>query len=740
MSKVILKINGMSCSACSSGLEKYLKKQVGIKNASVNLVLAQALIEYDDSLTLDDLNKFVKDAGFESLGIYNEKEEEKNDKKIFSLILLIVPAILILYISMSHMIGLPVIPFLNMMNHPINYVVSLIILTIPFLIYGSDILKSGIQKLIHKTPNMDTLVTIGVLSSFLYSLFGFIMIINGNIEYVENLYFESCAIVIFFIKLGRIIDQKSKEKTKDAIKELVQITPIKALLKINEEVKEVTIDEVKKGDILIAKPGMKIAVDGVITSGQTHLDESFITGESIPYKKKRGDKVIAGSMNQDGYIEYQAVNIGKNSTISEIVQLVVEATNTKAPIAKIADQVSSYFVPAIIGIALLTLIGYLVLGFSFQESLISFVTVLVVACPCALGLATPLAIVISEGICAKHGILVKTSETLENAHKVDTIVFDKTGTLTYGNLKISQIFNYSNYQEEELIKLVASMEEKSTHPISKTFINYAKDKQLKLYAVSNYQNLEGIGLSGNIHHKKIYVGNNKLFSKLNLKNNHLEDEKKLTSLGNSLVYVIVEKKVIGLIGVKDIERVSAKRTILKLNHLGKEVIMLTGDNEQTAKMIAEALGISTVIANVLPKEKTKVIKELMKNGKNVMMVGDGINDAPSLATANIGVSINSGTDIATDSSDVILMNDNLEKIIHLIDISKKTTRNIKQNLFWAFFYNVGMIPLAMGFFKPFSITMNPMVAGFAMTMSSLTVVFNALRLKNWKEKRDETTT
>lgn len=735
MNKIILKIGGMSCSACSSGLEKYLNKQKGIDKSSVNLVLGQALIYYNESLTIEDLNRFIKEAGFESLGIFNELEEEKeNHLDLWYLFIFAVLAILVLYISMSHMIGLPVIPFLHMINHPFNYAFCLFLLTLFFLIYGVDIFKSGIKNLIHKTPNMDTLVTIGVFSSFIYSFYSFIMICVGNNAYVENLYFESCAIIIFFIKLGRNIEGKNKEKAKEALKELVQITPNKALLKIKNGEKEVTIDEVKKGDVLIAKPGQKIAVDGTITFGLTHLDEAFITGESIPLKKQVGDKVIAGSINQEGYIEYTAEKIGKDSTISEIVRLVVEATNTKAPITRLADKVSGYFVPAILLIAIITLIGYLILGFPFNEAIIIFVSILVVACPCALGLSTPLAIVISEGICAKNGILVKSSEILENAHKVDTIVFDKTGTLTYGNLKIAEFLNYSTYKEKELLHLVASLEAKSTHPIGKAFTDYAAENKLKIKKVTDFKDLPGIGLEGKIDGKSYYVGNRKVLTKLKIKNTHLDDEEKLANLGSSIVYVIEEKKVVSLFGVKDIVRDNAKKTIMQLNKLGKDVIMLTGDNEKTANIIAKGIGIKKIIANVMPNEKTNVIKNLQDMNKVVMMVGDGINDAPSLTTANIGVSVNSGTDIAADSSDVILMNDNLEKIPALLDISKKTIRNIKQNLFWAFFYNVCMIPIAIGFLKPFGITLNPMVAGAAMTISSLTVVLNALRLKRWKEK------
>lgn len=732
MQKVILSIGGMSCSACSSGLEKYLNNQNGIINASVNLVLSNALIEYEDGITIDDLNQFIKEAGFSSLGIYNENTENEKNKGFITLILFSVLSILVLYISMSHMIHLPVIPFLHMINHPINYSICLFILTLPYLFYGFDIFKNGYKNLIHKTPNMDTLVSIGVLSSFLYSVFGTIMILSGKKGYVENLYFESACIVIFFIKLGRYIDSKSKEKTKEAIKDLVQITPSKALLKTQNGEKEITLDEIKVGDILICKPGMKVAVDGTITKGKSHFDEAFITGESLPVKKDKNSKVVAGSLNIDGYIEYKAEKIGKDSTISEIVRLVVEATNTKAPISKTADKVSGVFVPSIMLIGVVTLVIYLIIGSGINVALTHFVTVLVVACPCALGLATPLAMVVSEGLCAKNGILVKKSETLEMAHKIDTIVFDKTGTLTHGNLQISKIYNYSNFTEKELLKLVGSIESKSTHPIANAF----KIENNELLEIEDFENLEGIGLSASINKKKYYVGSSKIFAKLEIKNTYESDEQTLQEKGNSIVYVIESKKVIALIGVKDIVRDNAKKVIKELKKRNIEVIMLTGDNELTASVVAKELGIDEVIASVLPAGKTNKIKELINSEKNVMMIGDGINDAPSLATANIGVSVSSGTDIASNSADVILMSNNLMSIIHLMKISGKTIRNIKQNLFWAFFYNICMVPIAIGLLSKWDISMNPMIAGFAMTISSLTVIFNALRLKSIKLERD----
>lgn len=733
MKKIILKIEGMTCSACSSSLEKYLLKQEGIDDALVNLVMSSASITYEDNITIDDLNRFVSEAGFKSLGLYNENEDKDNNKTKYFVVNGIL-ALLVLYISMSHMIHLPVIPFLNMINYPVNYSVCLFIFSLYFIYFGKDIIISGIKNIKYKSPNMDTLVTLGVVSSFIFSTFNMIMILKGNNEYVENLYFESVCIILYLIKFGRYIDGISKEKTKDTIKGLVTITPNKAILFINNKEKKVSIDEVKKGDILIVKPGNRFAVDGVIVKGSTHVDESFISGESIPIKKSINDKVVAGSINLDGEVLYKAENIGRDSTISEIVRLVVEATNTKAPIARIADKVSGIFVPVVIFIALLTLIIHLILGASFNESIVYFVTVLVCACPCALGLATPLAIVVSEGLCAKNGILVKKSEILENVNKIDVIVFDKTGTLTYGNLRRSKIINKSNYSDNDLIEIVSSLENKTAHPIASSFKEYSKTNNLKSLDVDDFKNIAGIGLSGTINDKSYLVGNNKLFDKYKINNNMLREEKKLSLDGNSIVYVIEDKKVIGIIGVKDIIRDNAKDVINKLKNIDKRIIMLTGDNEITADIIAKSIGIKEVIANVSPKDKSNKIKELKNKGFKVMMVGDGINDAPSLSLADIGVSLNSAIDIAVDSADVILMRNDLNSIYNLFDIGKRTLGNIKENLFWAFFYNACMIPISCGLFKFINITMNPMIAGLAMTLSSFTVIINALRLKRWKER------
>ncbi len=769
MKKVLLKIDGMTCSACSSGLEKYLNKQDGIINATVNLVMNNASIEYDDKkLDIPQIEKFIQKAGFESLGIDNlQKEENKKSREKYKLWGFTVIAIITLYIAMGGMIGLPEIPFLSMHNNPINYTIALLILSIVSIIMGWDILKNGYKNLIHKTANMDTLVGLGVLSSFVYSLYGTYMIFKGNHSYVENLYFESAVIILFFINIGRYVEARNKDKTKEAIQSLMMITPNKATILKDGKEKQVTLDEIVKGDIVICKPGEKIAVDGEVTDGVTHIDESFVTGESIPSKKEIGSKVIAGSINYEGTIKYKAEKIGKESTVSEIVRMVVEATNTKAPIAKIADKISGYFVPVIIIIAILSAIVWLIIGQTPAFAVNVFITVLVVACPCSLGLATPLAIVVSSGVASKNGILIKNSESLENAHKVKTVVFDKTGTLTKGKLSVSKIYNYSEKTAKDIIKIVASIENKSEHPIARGIINYASENDVQLEEISEFKNIAGFGVSAKFNNSYYLIGNSKLMKENNIDiESALKDEENLELDGNSILFVaetansktieanmknadninsntqeselevrntnnVIDNqkyKLIALIGVKDVVKDEAIEVVAKLQKHKIDVVMLTGDNEKTAKAIANSIGITNVIANVLPKEKAERVKELKQNGL-VMMCGDGINDSVSLVTADIGVAVGSGTDIAMDSSDVVLMKDNLEKIPELMNISKRTIRNIKQNLFWAFFYNICMLPIAMGIFSHWGVTMNPMFASLAMTLSSITVTLNSLRLR-----------
>jgi len=542
------------------------------------------------------------------------------------------------------------------------------------------------------------------------------------------LYYESATIVVFFIKVGKYIEGRNTDKTKEALKELMTITPNHAVIIREGKEKTVTLDEIQKEDIVVCKPGEKIAVDGTVIEGATHIDESFITGESVPVKREIGSKVIAGSINYEGTIKYKAEKIGKESTVSEIVRLVVESTSSKAPIAKIADKVSSVFVPVVIAIAVIAFITWIIISKDIAFAINIFITVLVVACPCSLGLATPLAIVVGSGLATKKGILVKSSESLENAHKVKTVVFDKTGTLTEGKLTVSKLYNYSDMKEEELLKIIASVENKSEHPIARAIVNYSIERKIKIDETNDFKAVAGMGVIANYNERTVIIGNQKLMDENKIEILEKQDAEELVQDGNSILYVALDNKLIALVGVKDTIREDIIKVIHDLKAKNIDVIMLTGDNEKTAQNIAKKIKIDKVISNVMPKQKAEEIEKLKQDGL-VMMCGDGINDSISLVKADIGVSVASGTDIARDSAQVVIMNDNLNRINDVIEISKKTVRNIKQNLFWAFFYNACMIPVACGFLVKFGIMINPMIASLAMTLSSLFVVLNVLKLK-----------
>lgn len=713
MNKIILNIEGMTCSACSNGLEKYLNKQEGIKSAYVNLVMATASIEYEDTLSIKDLEKFVEDAGFKSLG---EKGNEKEAKKEFKLIIVFtILGIILMYVSMGHMLKLPIPTILDASINPNIYTIFLLIVTTLFLIFGKDIIQNGIKNIWHKMPNMDSLVGIGIIVNYAYSLYNSILVFRGDMHAIHNLYFEASAMIILFVKIGRYIDTKNKAKAVDTIKNLVMITPQNGVILKDGIEKKVTINEIKKGDIVVCKPGEKIAVDGIVKKGSTHTDESFITGESKPVSKAIGDKVIAGSINYDGYIEYEAEKIGKDSSISNIVQMVVEATNTKAPIARLADKISGYFVPAIFIIAIVSFILNFIITKNPTTAILALVSVLVVACPCALGLATPLAMVVSIGRCSKKGILVKSSESLEAISKIDTVVFDKTGTLTIGKLQI-----IDGVYDDESLKILQSLEMKSNHPIAKSIVSNAE----QIYEVTEFEEIAGMGIKGKINGKTYFAGNYKFIKEKNIENVFKEQENQYSQKGESIVYLFTEEKILAIVGLADEIKPNMKEVISNLHKMRKRVVMLTGDNSQTAKIIADKLGITEVVSNVSPQEKLEKIKELNQN-KNCLMVGDGINDSPALKTATVGVSVQNGTDISSDASDVILLTENMGILCELFNIGSKTIRIIKESLFWALFYNACMIPLATGLFP---LTINPMLASLAMTLSSFTVVINSLTL------------
>ena len=728
MKKITLSVDGMTCSACSVGLEKYLNKQDGIKATSVNLVLGTATIIYDENkLTPDDLDKFVSKAGFKSLGEFKGLEEINKKKKTkINLIIFTVLILIFMYISMGQMLNLPVPNILSKDENPVNYVITIFILSLVFLIYGFDIIKNGYKNAIHLTLNMDTLITLGVFSSFLYSLYNMILILNGNYDKVHDLYFESSAMVIYFIKLGRYFEGISQNKTKEAIKKLVTVTPDKAYLKENDKIKEITLDEIKKDDILVCHPGEKIAADGTIVSGEAHLDESFITGESSPLKKSLNDKVITGSINYDGYIEYKAEKFGKNSAISEIVKLVTEASSDKSKIETFADKISGYFVIIVIILATITFLLHLLTGNSFGASLNYFVTVLVVACPCSLGLATPVAIIISEGLCASHGLVIKKSSAFETANKIKAIIFDKTGTLTYGKPRISEIINYTDKPDDEILKLVSSAEIKSSHPLSTAFKNYLENHNLKPYDSSDFKNTPGKGIEATVNSQKLIIGSSSF-----LKENKIKISKNKIK-NNTLIYVSINGKLSAVISISDVIRKEAKEVIEKLNSQGIQTIMLTGDNSAVAKAISSSLNIKEYYASQTPKDKAEVIQKLKEKYGYIMMCGDGINDSIALTKADIGLSLKGASDIAINCADVILIKDDLTGILNLLNVSKKTFRKIKQNLFWAFFYNSLMIPIAMGLVK--DLTISPVIASIAMMFSSIFVVLNSLSLNKIKLK------
>lgn len=726
MKKITLSVDGMTCSACSVGLEKYLNKQDGIKATSVNLVLGTATIIYDENkLTPDDLDKFVSKAGFKSLGEFKGLEEINKKKKTkINLIIFTVLILIFMYISMGQMLNLPVPNILSKDENPVNYVITIFILSLAFLIYGFDIIKNGYKNAIHLTLNMDTLITLGVFSSFLYSLYNMILILNGNYDKVHDLYFESSAMVIYFIKLGRYFEGISQNKTKEAIKKLVTVTPDKAYLKENDKIKEITLDEIKKDDILVCHPGEKIAADGTIVSGEAHLDESFITGESAPLKKSLNDKVITGSINYDGYIEYKAEKFGKNSAISEIVKLVTEASSDKSKIETLADKISGYFVIIVIILATITFLLHFLTGNSFGASLNYFVTVLVVACPCSLGLATPVAIIISEGLCASHGLVIKKSSAFETANKIKAIIFDKTGTLTYGKPRISEIINYTDKPDDEILKLVSSAEIKSSHPLSTAFKNYIENHNLKPYDSSDFKNTPGKGIEATVNSQKLIIGSSSF-----LKENKIKISKNKIK-NNTLIYVSINGKLSAVISISDVIRKEAKEVIEKLNSQGIQTIMLTGDNSTVAKAISSSLNIKEYYASQTPKDKAQVIQKLKEKYGYIMMCGDGINDSIALTKADIGLSLKGASDIAINCADVILIKDDLMGILNLLKVSKKTFRKIKQNLFWSFFYNSLMIPIAMGLVKELNIS--PVIASIAMMFSSIFVVLNSLSLNKIK--------
>lgn len=706
MNKVTLQVSGMTCSACSLGLESFLKKQEYIKEVTVNLILQTATVTYENPLTKKDLVRFVEEAGFTC-----EKRKNKTlSWKVFLIFLAL--GLLLMYISMGSMFHLPVPEFLNKEISPINYAWFLLLGTIPFLFYGIDILKSGMKSFLHRTSNMDTLITFGVFVNFLYSFYEFILVVNGNFEEVHSLYFESSAFILLFVKLGRLIDRENKNKAVDAIQNLVTITPKKGTIFKEDEEIQVSIHEIHVHDRVLVKPGEVFPVDGVILDGKTHVDESLLTGESLPVLKSEGANVLAGSINYEGSVTYEALKVGRDSMISHITKLVMSSLEKKTSIEKMADKISRYFVPFIFGSAFFVFLLHFFLH-DFNTAIKYFVTTLVVACPCALGLATPLAMVVSVGTLSKKGILVKNSDAIENLSKIKNVLLDKTGTLTTG--KISVV--HEQYKNENVLLYLASLEKNSTHPLAMAITKKYKE----FVKVKDFKNHPGLGIEGKIDSQIYYAGSASFLEKFSLKNPYRKEEKEYIKKGYMIVYLFTETEVLGLFALRD----EIKKDMIEiLKELQKEyqVFMVTGDNEVSAKVIASELGISNVYANTSPEEKEKIA---LKNAPSLMM-GDGINDAPALKAATVGVSVYGGSDVSADSSDIVFLKEDLSLIPYLFKVGKKTIKIIRENLFWAFFYNIVMIPLASGFLP---ITLNPMIASLAMTFSSISVALNSLRLK-----------
>ena len=750
--KLELKIDGISCQACVAKIERKLSRTDGVEKALVNISNNMADIEYDEKeIKASEIMRIIEKLGYTPKRREDLKDKEealRAEKKLKSELtkskIAIVLSLILMYISMSHMFGLPVPHIIYPVDHIFNYVAIQFIIAVTVMIIGKRFYKVGFRQLFMLSPNMDSLVAVGTSSAFIYSLYiSYKIFADNNIHLMHSLYYESAAMIIAFVMLGKYLETLSKGKASAAIKKLVNFQAKKANIIRNGEIVEIDINEVSKGDIVFIKPGEKIPVDGTIIEGHSTIDEAMITGESIPVEKLENDKVYSGSINKDGALKV-VVNATEGETlISKIAKLVEDAQMTKAPIARLADTVSLIVVPTVIFIAIFAallwwfLIKYNVVSVSqnhFEFVLTIFISILIIACPCSLGLATPTAIMVGTGKGAELGILIKSGEALEKLNEIDTIVFDKTGTLTEGTPKVIDIVSIGNaLSKDEILKIAASMEVNSEHPLGKAVYDEAKEKNVELYEVKKFLSISGRGVIGEIEEKKYLLGNKKLLLDNGISNLHEEEIHRYELEGKTTILLADEEKLIAFITLADVVRNESIKLIEKLKKENIKTYMLTGDNERTAKVIAKKLGIDDVIAEVSPEDKYKKVKDLQEQGRKVVMVGDGVNDSPALAQADVGMAIGSGTDIAIESADIVLMSKDIEIILTAIRLSKATIKNIKENLFWAFFYNSCGIPIAGGLLYLFTgHLLNPMLAGLAMGLSSVSVVTNALRLKRFK--------
>lgn len=749
---VELDIDGISCQVCVNKIEKKVSKLNGVKSVIVNLANSRGKIVYDsDVIKLSEILEVMKKMGYtgtkheESSENLKDKEKEEHLKREFlEFKIAIVFSAVVFYIAMGTMVGLPVPSIISPDINPLNFAIIQFILALPVVYIGRRFYTVGIKQLFMRSPSMDSLIATGTGSALLYSIYGTFKIAEGNYHYVHSLYYESAVVILALILLGKYLEGVSKGKTSEAIKKLMSLKSKKANLVRNGEIVQVDIEEVEKGEILLVKPGESIPVDGKVIDGNSTVDESMLTGESIPIDKAAGDIVYGASINKNGSLKIEATAVGKDTVISKIIKLVENAQGSKAPIAKIADKVSAYFVPIVMIIATAAGIIWYYLGsrgiveINNTPSIFAltiFISVMVIACPCSLGLATPTAIMVGTGRGAELRILIKSGEALEKAHKVNTVVFDKTGTLTEGKPKVTDILTMEGYKENDTLQIAGALELHSEHPLGEAIVEEAKNRGLVFPQVNDFISITGQGVYGKIEESEVLIGNVKLMKAKNIEITMKKELDELASQGKTPMYMAIDGKFLGIIAVADVMKEEAVDTIKELKERGYKIGMITGDNKITAEAIGKQVGIDMIFAEVTPEDKYLKVKELQEEGYNVAMVGDGINDSPALVQADVGIAIGGGTDIAMESADIVLMKRNLKDVLTAMDLSNATIRNIKQNLFWAFIYNTLGIPIAAGLLYPFTgHLLNPMIAGGAMAMSSVSVVTNALRLKNFKKQ------
>lgn len=744
-------IKGMTCSACSTAVDRNVKKLEGINEVNVNLLNNSMIVKYDENvLNNETIIKKVQDAGYEAFLVENGKKNQKNlteenlakietNELKNRLIISFIFAIPLFYISMGHMLNWYLPHLFHGYSNAITFAFTQFLLALPIVFINIKYYKVGFKTLYKGSPNMDSLIAIGTSAAMIYGVFSIYKIgyglgnndIDMVIQYSHDLYFESAAIVLTLITLGKFLEARAKENTSEAINKLINLTPKTALVLRNNQEIEIPVDELVLKDIVIVKPGNIVPTDGIIIFGNSSIDESMLTGESLPVSKKVGDKVIGASINKSGSFKFEVTKLGEDTVLSQIIKLIEEASSSKAPISKLADRISAIFVPTVIVISILATVTWLFLGYSFEFALSIGIAILVISCPCALGLATPTAIMVGTGKGAQNGILIKSAESLEIAHTINTVVIDKTGTITEGKTQVTDIFTSEKITQDKLLQLCATIEKNSEHPLADAILKKAQEKEIELLNATDFEALNGLGIKAKVEDRVFYIGNKKLLDSKNISLDlFYEKSEKLANEGKTPIFIADENEVLGLIAISDVVKPTSKDAILEFEKMGLEVIMLTGDNYKTANAIAKQININNVIAEVLPQDKEKEIQKLQSLGKKVAMIGDGINDAPALVRADVGIAIGAGTDIAIESANIVLVKSDLLDAVKAIQLSNAVIKNIKQNLFWAFFYNIIGIPLAAGvFYAVLGWKLSPMFAGAAMSLSSVTVVLNALRLK-----------